>query len=88
MQSYGPDFELLVASHRHVGMDSLSGSLRQSEPCSPCSPGSPDPNNSIIRPMSPLSISKAISSLQKGNKTIRCYFTLVSVMVVVIVVTN
>lgn len=67
MQSYGPDFELLVASHRHVGMDSLSGSLRQSEPCSPCSPGSPDPNNSIIRPMSPLSISKAISSLQKGN---------------------
>lgn len=70
MQSYGPDFELLVASHRHVGMDSLSGSLRQSEPCSPCSPGSPDPNNSNIRPMSPLSISKAISSLQKGNNTV------------------
>lgn len=66
MQSYGPDFELLVASHRHVGMDSLSGSLRQSEPCSPCSPGSPDPS-SHIRPTSPLSISKAISSLQRGE---------------------
>lgn len=68
MQSYGPDFELLVASHRHVGMDSLSGSLRQSEPCSPCSPGSPDPS-SYIRPTSPLSISKALSSLQRGE----CY---------------
>lgn len=66
MQSYGPDFELLVASHRHVGMDSLSGSLRQSEPCSPCSPGSPDPS-SHVRPTSPLSISRAISSLQRGG---------------------
>ena len=66
MQSYGPDFELLVASHRHVGMDSLSGSLRQSEPCSPCSPASPDPSHHI-RPTSPLSISRAISSLQRGK---------------------
>jgi vacuolar protein sorting-associated protein 13D len=65
MQSYGPDFELLIASHRHVGMDSLSGSLRQSEPCSPNSPGSPDPSH--IRPTSPLSLSKAISSLQRGK---------------------
>lgn len=66
MQSYGQDFELLVASHRHVGMDSLSGSLRQSEPCSPNSPGSPD--GISIRPTSPLSLSKAISSLQRGEK--------------------
>ena len=66
MQSYGPDFELLVASHRHVGMDSLSGSLRQSEPCSPCSPASPDPST-YVRPTSPLSISRAISSLQRGK---------------------
>lgn len=66
IQSYGPDFELLVASHRHVGMDSLSGSLRQSEPCSPCSPGSPDPSVNV-RPTSPLSISRAISSLQRGE---------------------
>lgn len=67
MQSYGHDFELLVASHRHVGMDSLSGSLRQSEPCSPCSPGSPDPSAGHVRPTSPLSISRAISSLQRGE---------------------
>ena len=65
IQSYGADFELLVASHRHVGMDSLSGSLRQSEPCSPCSPGSPDPSSNI-RPTSPLSISRAIGALQRG----------------------
>ncbi|XP_065089816.1 intermembrane lipid transfer protein Vps13D isoform X2 [Ochlerotatus camptorhynchus] len=65
MQSFGPDFELLIASHRHVGMDSLSGSLRQSEPCSPCSPGSPDPNTEYRRPTSPLTISKALSNLQK-----------------------
>ncbi|XP_039449054.1 intermembrane lipid transfer protein Vps13D isoform X2 [Culex pipiens pallens] len=65
MQSFGPDFELLIASHRHVGMDSLSGSLRQSEPCSPCSPGSPDPNMEYRRPTSPLTISKALNNLQK-----------------------
>ncbi|XP_058447485.1 intermembrane lipid transfer protein Vps13D isoform X2 [Malaya genurostris] len=65
MQSFGPDFELLIASHRHVGMDSLSGSLRQSEPCSPCSPGSPDPNVESGRPTSPLTISKALNNLQR-----------------------
>lgn len=74
MQSYGPDFELLVASHRHVGMDSLSGSLRHSEPCSPSSPGSPDPS-SHIRPMSPLSISRAISSLQRGKSLVEIIIT-------------
>lgn len=72
MQSYGPDFELLVASHRHVGMDSLSGSLRQSEPCSPCSPGSPDPSSNV-RPTSPLSITRAISSLQRGEIQCKCF---------------
>jgi vacuolar protein sorting-associated protein 13D len=66
MQSYGPDFELLIASHRHVGMDSLSGSLKQSEPCSPSSPASPDPSVHV-RPTSPLSLSRAISSIQRGN---------------------
>uniref|UniRef100_A0A182Q6S0 UBA domain-containing protein n=1 Tax=Anopheles farauti TaxID=69004 RepID=A0A182Q6S0_9DIPT len=68
MQSFGQDFELLIASHRHVGMDSLSGSLRQSEPCSPCSPASPpDPYMEHRRPTSPLTISKALSNLQRAN---------------------
>lgn len=67
IQSFGPDFELLIASHRHVGIDSVSGSLKQSEPCSPTSPGSPDPNQDHMRrPTSPHTISKALNSLQKG----------------------
>lgn len=47
-------------------MDSVSGSLKQSEPCSPQSPGSPDPNQDR-RPTSPQTISKAINSLQRGK---------------------
>ncbi|XP_031630682.1 vacuolar protein sorting-associated protein 13D isoform X2 [Contarinia nasturtii] len=65
IQSFGPDFELLIASHRHVGMDSISGSLKQSEPCSPISPASPDPMIDR-RPHSPNSISRAISNLQRN----------------------
>ncbi|CAG7684383.1 unnamed protein product [Allacma fusca] len=41
IQTFGPDFELLLASHKHVSMDSVSGSLRDSEPASPLSPQSP-----------------------------------------------
>ncbi|XP_077510398.1 vacuolar protein sorting 13D isoform X2 [Amblyomma americanum] len=41
LQTYGPDFELLVASHRHVSMDSRSGSIRDSDPNSPTSPATP-----------------------------------------------
>ncbi|CAN8016602.1 unnamed protein product [Ixodes persulcatus] len=41
LQTYGPDFELLVASHKHVSMDSRSGSIRDSDPNSPTSPSSP-----------------------------------------------
>lgn len=69
IQSFGPDFELLIASHRHVGIDSVSGSLKQSEPCSPNSPGSPDPMlDHLRRPTSPHTISKALHSLQKGKR--------------------
>ncbi|XP_037935876.1 vacuolar protein sorting-associated protein 13D [Teleopsis dalmanni] len=63
IQSFGPDFELLMASHRHVGMDSISGSLKQSEPCSPNSPGSPD-HTCYQRPTSPHIITKAVNNLQ------------------------
>ncbi|KAK9889536.1 hypothetical protein WA026_006891 [Henosepilachna vigintioctopunctata] len=63
LQTFGPDFELLVASHKHVGMDSMSGSLRDSEPTSPMSPASPDPN--ISRPIltSPVALTQALTSL-------------------------
>lgn len=47
-------------------MDSISGSLKQSEPCSPNSPGSPDPMIDR-RPNSPNAISTAISNLQRSK---------------------
>ncbi|XP_047493790.1 vacuolar protein sorting-associated protein 13D-like isoform X6 [Penaeus chinensis] len=61
LQTFGPDFELLVASHKHVSMDSVSGSLLDSEPCSPTSPASPD-HNAPFKPTSPVTLSQAISS--------------------------
>lgn len=72
LQEFGPDFELLVASHKHIGMDSVSGSLRDSEPTSPVSPlspGSPDPT--IPRKVtSPISITHALSSLSQTPKSL------------------
>ncbi|GFR72193.1 vacuolar protein sorting-associated protein 13D [Elysia marginata] len=52
-QTYGRDFDLLVASHKNIILDSRSGSIRGSEvnspmspmsPMSPASPGSPTPD--------------------------------------------
>lgn len=49
-------------------IDSVSGSLKQSEPCSPQSPGSPDPTlHCDRRPTSPHTISKALSNLQRSE---------------------
>lgn len=63
LQTFGPDFELLIASHKHVGMDSVSGSLQDSEPTSPISPASPEPEGRARFPSSPVSISQALSSI-------------------------
>lgn len=70
LQEFGPDFELLVASHKHVGMDSISGSLRDSEPTSPVSPvspGSPD-LNMPRRLTSPIALTNALSNLASKAK--------------------
>ncbi|XP_076167518.1 vacuolar protein sorting 13D isoform X3 [Ptiloglossa arizonensis] len=70
LQEFGPDFELLVASHKHVGMDSISGSLRDSEPTSPVSPvspGSPDPTLPR-RLTSPIALTNALSTLASKVK--------------------
>ncbi|EDW18711.2 uncharacterized protein Dmoj_GI13376 [Drosophila mojavensis] len=66
IQSFGPDFELLVASHRNVGMDSFSGSLKHSTACSPVTPGSPD-SSIYHRPTSPHIITKAVQNIQSGT---------------------
>ncbi|XP_034840424.2 intermembrane lipid transfer protein Vps13D-like [Maniola hyperantus] len=62
LQTYGPDFELLVASHKHVGMDTASGSIRGSEPTSPTSPASPD-SRAGLPPPTPLALHHALYSL-------------------------
>lgn len=70
LQEFGPDFELLVASHKHVGMDSVSGSLRDSEPVSPTSPvspGSPDPTLPR-RLTSPVALTRALSTLARDSR--------------------
>ncbi|XP_062872043.1 intermembrane lipid transfer protein VPS13D [Trichomycterus rosablanca] len=37
LQTYGSDFDLLVASHKHLSFDVPTGSLRESQPTSPVS---------------------------------------------------
>ncbi|GLD45540.1 vacuolar protein sorting-associated protein 13D, partial [Lates japonicus] len=44
LQTYGSDFDLLVASHKHLSFDIPTGSLRESQPSSPVS--SPDGRSS------------------------------------------
>lgn len=71
LQTFGPDFELLIASHKHVGMDTVKGSLQDSEPTSPTSPASPEPepNGRHKLPTSPMAISKALSSIGDRAKS-------------------
>ncbi|XP_014472245.1 PREDICTED: vacuolar protein sorting-associated protein 13D isoform X2 [Dinoponera quadriceps] len=64
IQVLGPDFELLMASHKHVGMDSVSGSLRDSEPTSPVSPAE---SAESPRLTSPVALTDALSSLARNS---------------------
>ncbi|XP_028966611.1 vacuolar protein sorting-associated protein 13D [Galendromus occidentalis] len=51
VQTHGSDFDLLLASHKHITMDSRSGSIRDSEPNSPISPASPKGYHCITPPV-------------------------------------
>ena len=62
LQTFGPDYELLVASHKNVCVDTVSGSLKGSDPSSPMSPGSPLPSSSPLPP-SQADLTQALSSL-------------------------
>lgn len=59
LQTFGPDFELLFASHKNVCIDTMSGSLRDSDPTSPASPTS-----SYVSVTSPIALNSALSNLQ------------------------
>ncbi|XP_053173014.1 intermembrane lipid transfer protein VPS13D isoform X2 [Scomber japonicus] len=45
LQTYGSDFDLLVASHKHLSFDIPTGSLRESQPSSPVSPEGRSPEH-------------------------------------------
>lgn len=64
LQSYGPDFELLVASHHNVQLDSRSGSIMGSEVNSPVSPQSPSSPASPRSPSPTVNQSTSFSSFQ------------------------
>ena len=73
IQTLGSNFELLAASHKNVTVDSVSGSLRGSDPVSPASPRSPMPPSLFAaanKSMSPSDISRALSALQRSK--VRC----------------
>ncbi|XP_028848635.1 vacuolar protein sorting-associated protein 13D isoform X2 [Denticeps clupeoides] len=46
LQTYGSDFDLLVASHKHLSFDVPTGSIRESQPTSPVSPDGRSPETS------------------------------------------
>lgn len=46
LQTYGSDFDLLVASHKHLSFDVPTGSLRESQPTSPVSQDGKSPETS------------------------------------------
>jgi hypothetical protein len=54
VQTFGPDFELLVASHKNLWLDTTSGSIRDSGPSSPSSPQSPISPSSPAEPVKPI----------------------------------
>ena len=70
LQTFGPDYELLVASHKHVCVDTVSGSLKGSDPTSPMSPGSPSASPTPGPPSS-TDLTMALSSLTPSPPTLR-----------------
>nr|XP_015192573.1 PREDICTED: vacuolar protein sorting-associated protein 13D isoform X1 [Lepisosteus oculatus] len=57
LQTYGSDFDLLVASHKHLSFDVPTGILRESQPQSPVTPDSKAPDSSAIHGSFPPGVS-------------------------------
>ncbi|XP_066528182.1 intermembrane lipid transfer protein VPS13D isoform X2 [Hoplias malabaricus] len=56
LQTYGSDFDLLVASHKHLSFDVPTGSLRESQPTSPVSQdGNPSDLSELGLPLDKIS---------------------------------
>ncbi|TRY87039.1 hypothetical protein DNTS_009138 [Danionella cerebrum] len=58
LQTYGSDFDLLVASHKHLSFDIPTGSLRESQPASPVTPDNKE-RTGMHRDYSDLAFDKA-----------------------------
>lgn len=71
LQTYGSDFDLLVASHKHLSFDVPTGSLRESQPSSPVSSDgrSPEHQGHHTEPLSgiPLERTSPFSSFLKDQ---------------------
>ncbi|XP_035998092.1 vacuolar protein sorting-associated protein 13D isoform X2 [Fundulus heteroclitus] len=74
LQTYGSDFDLLVASHKHLSFDVPTGSLRESQPSSPalCDDGVSE------RPGSASDLSPFSSFLKDQDALIRLEYQFVS----------
>lgn len=77
LQTYGSDFDLLVASHKHLSFDVPTGSLRESQPTSPVSQDgkSPEPTE-LGMPFD--KISQLSSVLKDQEALIKLEYTFVS----------
>ncbi|KAK3583966.1 hypothetical protein CHS0354_033760 [Potamilus streckersoni] len=67
LQQFGQDFELLVASHKSLVLDSTSGSLCGSDPVSPRCPGSPEET------LNPLSSTNSATHYAVQEAVVRAY---------------
>ncbi|XP_076596695.1 intermembrane lipid transfer protein VPS13D isoform X1 [Chaetodon auriga] len=74
LQTYGSDFDLLVASHKHLSFDIPTGSLRESQPSSPVSSDgrSPQPQGHYTESYSgmPMDGLSPISSFLKDQEAL------------------
>ncbi|XP_035798448.2 intermembrane lipid transfer protein VPS13D isoform X2 [Amphiprion ocellaris] len=69
LQTYGSDFDLLVASHKHLSFDIPTGSLRESQPTSPVLADGKSPehqgNHTESSPCQPIDRTSPFSSILK-----------------------
>ncbi|XP_076848119.1 LOW QUALITY PROTEIN: intermembrane lipid transfer protein VPS13D [Brachyhypopomus gauderio] len=76
MQTYGSDFDLLVASHKHLSFDVPTGSLRESQPTSPVSQDGKSPEPDLGLPFD--KVSPLTSFLNNEEALIRLEYQFVS----------
>lgn len=78
LQTYGSDFDLLVASHKHLSFDIPTGSLRESQPSSPVSANEKsEENQGLLKDLSAMAVMDG-SFLKDQNALIKLEYQFVS----------